>query len=621
MKDKAKAAVSGLKSWFRLSDGFSFGKAQLATLVLFLVVAGASLFGLPASAVSSIDFTVPGWAGLLALVPFIVSLLGTRRGLIVGGVGTAVIAPLLQPPLALLLMVAALGYGIYLAFRADLSRIPFKGVRGVARGLLVVLPLVGYVLFYLASAKLGVPAFHAVACIAWKFLPTTVVLGLAATCTLWLVRRSRKAKEAGTALPSGYLRLTLRYGWVVALWAFGFFSILANTSETLISVQMRHSIQPGEMSELPFTVQNRMVPRTTAEYWIAGHNDAYRGDSETPHIQKIGDDLTWQSPVHDRRWYGRLLGSVDRVLRVNSGDTRDHAEHMPDSGFVFGNDSWVLESTFKARHPFSELGEVSYFHNPDGSWSILASVVSTRPTWTGTMVPYVSGVLEVRQNGVVLDHSLNGAKAQFPGAVFYPVELMRKYADAYARWRPESHLGPLSWLATLWQTKVMQEDVLEVAEDPKDHGWNMQPYIQDIEGLGLQGVVTFEPLGNKAFALVEVLFFDAATGMPRSYVVPKGSGLNSPRYCVDNVRQSNPQIDWHHIKKVEPLLVNVRGGGTYFLITIVTDYPDNPNRKNVHAYVTTVLVTVRGGIESIDLPNATAVRQFLEKLRLAPKQP
>jgi hypothetical protein len=106
--------------------------------------------------------------------------------------------------------------------------------------------------------------------------------------------------------------------------------------------------------------------------------------------------------------------------------------------------------------------------------------------------------------------------------------------------------------------------------------------------------------------MVEALFFDAASGKLRSYVVPDNVSLSGPRRCIEQVRSSDTQTDWSHRRTVEPRLT-VSPQGIFFLVTITAKEPGNPQNQ---PYITSVLINART-LHSQRFQQPEKLREFL----------
>lgn len=448
---------------------------------------------------------------------------------------------------------------------------------------IALLALVGYVLVAAIA--------HPLLVLAWRFLPVIVVASSLAAIVYFARRRHAK----GAPLSGKTLTLTgFAYVAVLSL------VVGANFSDTIIRWQMASTLDPQTVEQLPATRDNRIVARTTAERYVRNAITDNRLVGKQPHIvREIGQDgktvFWWQSPLAYEVWYGKPLGTVNSVVRVNGEEPNMNVDVAAGRSafFLFGDESWVTELLFRVTHPFSERGETVYWQKENGEWSILISSVSYRPTWTLTMVPQVSGVMEVGAYGGFSLHSARGAAEKFEGAALYPPALARQYSEAYATY----HRG-------LMNPTFSQLELFEISEPPTDLAKtevNRFPYYQDFDKLGLELVVPLEPRGG---SLTRVLFFDGITGQATIYQVPDSSRINGPSKALLNVHNAEPSADWSQYEEVEPRLVNGKAG-TFWLVTVVRSDPSS------RAFVMLVAVDVRS-LRAHRFNDVEAFKAFLD---------
>jgi hypothetical protein len=557
-------------------------------------------FNLPAALTPALALLPHGTLVALTFLGFCCSTLGTKRGLAAAAVALAVVAPLVQPLVGIPAIVVFAAGVTYLAVS--------RGFNRPVLTFLVSLPLA--FILYLALAVVVAPAVHFLTLNAWSALSVVLAVVVAAGATALVASRIRDKRADADALPPTRVGLVVRGVTLLVLWATVPLLIWGNRSDFVTSLQLRHSMNPTQLKGLPETVQDRMLPRPTAETYMQNLNDDYMTSVEAPHLQqRPNGGLWWQSAVHNENRWGRIFGSSTRVVAVDADRTDSHSEETPASGFVFSDKSWVTKAVFAVRHPFSHVAETCYYQNSDSSWSLLLSYQSKRIGFglplPGTMIPTFAGVMEVTQNGVIRDWTVGQAAEQFPGAVLYPTELFRQQAEAYARWRE-------GWTGS----KILQQNVFEISEDTSpDALLNKQPYVQNLKDHGLQLTVSFEPLGDKQWALTEMLFCDAQTGQLKSATPPKG--LIGPRQARLNVRSSDTRIDWSRIRKVEPRLV-VQPRGVFWLVAIVTHWENEPDR---HPYITSVLVDARTATDCYTFQHAKEMNEFLAQPRPVAEAP
>lgn len=402
---------------------------------------------------------------------------------------------------------------------------------------------------------------HPLLVLAWKYLPIIVLVGLVPAFVFGvraLNKRGKSPSRKALAIASAvYLAL---FGWVVT----------ANVSQTIVKWQLASSLDPIAIAQLPHTRDNRIVTRSTAAKYVKNGITDNRLVGKQPHlVREIGQDgkvvMWWQSPLAYDVWYGTPFGSVHSVMRVNAEEPNMNVDVKAGENafFAFGDDSWVTELLFRVMHPFSQRAETVYWQKENGQWSMLISYVSYRPTWALTMVPTLSGVMEVGPYGGFSHYSRTEAAEKFEGAALYPPTLARQYAEAYATY----HRG-------LWNPITAQLELFEISEPPYDAQKaepNRFPYYQDFDNLGLELIVGLEPKGG---SLTRVLLFDAVTGRASVYAVPSSQRINGPSKALLNVHNAEPSADWSQYEEAEPRLVNGKAG-TFWLVTVVRADPSS----------------------------------------------
>lgn len=529
---------------------------------------------------------LPAWVAGAGLLPLSAAIFGWKRGLTIALLVGTVMLPAFQPVAALVTAPLTATVCGVVCWRRSKSRI--------LKVLAFIGGFVAYCLALVLTTQLIIPQLQPLAYEAYSFLPCLLLPLMMLSVSLFLSWKLLP-RLSGSLLRSGFIVVLL-----LSHWALSVASCWLNLSPTGIELQMRWSMKTTTLSDLPLTENDRILPRATGEYFVKSSNTSTGFSTESPHIVLEEGNLWWQSPLHNDRWYGRILGSVPAIVRIDADKTDKQKEDSGSSGFIFGNESWVLKAAFKARHFLSEPGEATYYHRADKSWVMLVPCISKRLYWTGVMLPTVTAVMAVEQDGFIHDYSVRDAQKLFPGAVFYPPDMAIKYAHAYAKWR-----------GGFWKTVVAQSGMMEVSEnESNDAGFNPQPYIINFKGLGLQEVVAFEPFGEHQYAMVEVLMFDAASGKLRSYVVPDSDSMSGPRRCMDQVRSSDSQTDWSHRRTVEPRLT-VSEKGIFFLVTITAKEPGNPYDQ---PYITSVLINART-LHSQRFQQAEALRKYLAEPR------
>jgi len=409
---------------------------------------------------------------------------------------------------------------------------------------------------------IAVPFVHPLLVMGWSIMPIIALPLIGIPGGLLIARKFRK---------TGISVVTLAVLLTVGVTA-------VNFTDWFVDSQIAAYIKPTKVTSMPMSVNNRLLPRPTALHYAENSNTDNRLRVGRPHLiaDPKSDKMFWQVPLHYEVWYGTILGSTGSVARIDAGSTGQKAEAMPDSGFLYGDESWVANLFFKWLHPFSEKAEVVYWQKDDGSWVILTSYVSYSPTWTGAMIPVVKGVMEISQNGMVHNYSINEASVRYPGAALFPENLARRYAEAYAKYK--------HGLLNYW---VYQKDLQSLSEDPslpkEETGGNRPPFFQEFEGLGLQLVAPMEPNGNSSSALTEVIFFDGITGKARTFSPTHMPPLNGPRQAFKNVHKADNQADWPDFAALEAKLLT-QDHNRYWLFTVIRKDGES------HAFVMLVLV-------------------------------
>lgn len=234
-----------------------------------------------------------------------------------------------------------------------------------------------------------------------------------------------------------------------------------------------------------------------------------------------------------------------------------------------------------------------YYQKADGHWAMLISYISYRPTVAGTMVPELTGVMEFNRFGFFSNHSVSNAVKKFPGAVLFPPELGRQYAQAFAHW----HEGLFS--------VVFDEYIDELSEQVKLVARNHMPYVQSYQDIGLVEVAAIEPSGEGKYALRGLLFFDAGSGKPHFWTPAQVDGYIGPRRAEDNVVAGEPEINWRNYHLVEPRVLVSSDRDLYYLFTMVQDDGSN------HA-VAKFFLENASTLKTYPFSTAQEVRDFLD---------
>lgn len=379
----------------------------------------------------------------------------------------------------------------------------------------------------------------------------------------------------------------------VALGAMAVWLLLANTVPAIQQWQLADYIvsHTDELQVFPVTIDDRVLPRATATEYSLKANEDRTKEVERVHILWLPkgtgtaldtNDQTvlpsneprcvWQAPLKfnpnvtaNKFWYS-FWGSVEGVIRIDGSEIQMKADQTSGSGayFMFGADSWVTSAIFKLRHPLSTPAQNVYWEKTDGSWVILKSYVSYKPTWTGTMIPVMGGVMEFGSHGAFVNHSPKEAKQLFNGATLFPPDLAREYSQAYAKFR--FGLNDYFW---------NQKGLLEISEDENEKDVyptkNAHPYYQNFEAFGPQLVMPFEPMGDTAHALTRVLLFDAVSGEIKGFTRKGGNTINAPRTGLLNLAEAAPELKWDQYASVEPLIIHTASGKWYYKVSVIKD--------------------------------------------------
>lgn len=212
--------------------------ASLAVLALGLL---AACFGV-----------APGWACLAAVVPTLVCFSGWRRGLFLAALGAAVALPAWQPVWSIVIApLAAIAGGVTGWYWKKESSWRFAGFFA---------GLIGYPLLLLATTQFLIPTLQPALYWAYGFLPSLVLplvfLALAGYTGFRLVPRS--SHSLVKLLAFGCLLLAECAVSGALCWL--------NFTESGMELQMRWSMEPEALAELPLTENDRILPRATGEY-------------------------------------------------------------------------------------------------------------------------------------------------------------------------------------------------------------------------------------------------------------------------------------------------------------------------------------------------------------------
>jgi hypothetical protein len=417
----------------------------------------------------------------------------------------------------------------------------------------------------------------------------------------------------------------------VGLGLVGLWLILANTVPFIQQWQLAdHVVNSTQMLEdFPTTIDDRVLPRATALEYALKSNDDRTKQVERVHIVWLpagtestldsADDKTvkpttgqrcvWQAPLGynpevtaNKFWYS-FWGSSSGVIRVDGSEMNRKVDQKSGENayFMFGAESWVTEGLFKLRHPLSKMAQKVYWQKPDGSWSLLISYVTYKPTWTGTMIPVMNGVMEFGSYGGFTNHSPKAAKEKFSGATLFPTELVNVYGEAYAKFR--YGLDDYFWA---------QKGLLDISEDKNTKdvypNKNSHPYYQNFENYGPQLVLPFEPYGDTADALTHVLLFDAVNGQIKGYNRHGGETITGPRTGLQNLTEAAPELNWQMYAAVEPLVIHTKDGKWYYKVSIIRD-------AQGHATVRIIVVDGKS-LFPVAFDNVRDFRRYIETGKL-----
>ncbi len=395
----------------------------------------------------------------------------------------------------------------------------------------------------------AVPVIQPALLLAWAHLPATGI----AVAVLFLVYHQLRRKLYLIGTLTLVLGLSACSG-LVYLYHSGWF----------IENEMASALRPQPLSDLPDTVNNRLLGRATALQYAGNANHDNRLRVGQPHLTASpnGDKVSWQVPLHYTVWYGAAFGSSGGLITIDAGQTSQKVDNIDHTLFRIGDESWLTKAVFRLLHPLSRPGNVVYWRQDNGQYCILISYVSYKPTLGGGMIPILAGVMQVNASGTIANYSVEEAAESFPGIPLYPAELARQYAEAYADYK----LGVSNYLIT-------QKDLLRISEDPQisddDTGFNRLPYYQVFQGLGLELVVPLEPNGKADnTALKEILLFDGTTGAALVYKVSNNPPVVGPKQALRNVVNADSQSDWGQFLPIESKLA-VKGSNRYWLYTVV----------------------------------------------------
>lgn len=432
--------------------------------------------------------------------------------------------------------------------------------------------VVVYMSFYTLTSIYALPFIHQYTMAAAKWQPLWGSFLLAAIISLcWRKRLS--------------VHLLV---WSLAFGIAGF-SWMATSNEEMVEWSMKDALSPVVMKRLPDSdLDNfRLLPQARARDFFKNANGDRTLSVHLPHMSPCDSSgkQCWEAAFHLKHsdegiWYNFLFDTVYDVATVNPTNVNMNVTKASEVGrfagfFLAGPESWVIKAAFAVHNPLSEQEDTLYYKNDDGTMVMLIPYVSYRPTLTGAMIPYLAGVMSVNRFGIIDDMSAETAKARYPGEPFYPAKLARRYSEVFAKWN-----------GGIWGRGVSKRDELRVSE-PEDAGtkphFNTAPYIEVYkDGYGWQEVIALEPNSKDGKRLEKLLFFDAATGVCKQYIVPARQNINGPRQSMANSMQGNWEAQWALGLKVEPRPL-IKDGHIYYAVGVLTT--DNDEHPYVHSVI------------------------------------
>ncbi|HNB21530.1 MAG TPA: hypothetical protein PKZ32_03890 [Candidatus Melainabacteria bacterium] len=395
--------------------------------------------------------------------------------------------------------------------------------------------------------------------------------------------------------------------WICAA-SLALFAFFSAGNQDVVEWSMAESLSPLQMDKLPNSdLRNfRLLPLARARDFLRTTNDDSTLKVSMPNMTACDTDgkPCWQADFHlkgraEGIHYNLLFDTVFDVASVDPTDINKKSQKTEglDGFFLAGPNSWVVQAAFAVHNPFSVQEEALYWKDSDGTMVMLIPYVSERPTLTGVMVPYLAGVMSINRFGIINDMSPSTAKQKYPGVPFYPTRLARQYAEIYAKW----HGG-------IWGRTVSKRDELRVSEPDSTNNphFNKAPYVEVYEEIGWQEVIALEPNADDSRALSSLLFFEAATGFCRQYVVPSELTISGPSQASGNVKQGNWQADWSGHMKVEPRPL-IRNGHIFYVVGILDTV------GNEHPYVSSIVIDSKD-MKPYPVLNHQNLVSLLEKL-------
>ncbi len=460
-----------------------------------------------------------------------------------------------------------------------------------------------YTGLYAAIAIYALPFIHVYTITAWQYVmqwgPATAAIILSSAFLLQGKVSNWGNKTKATA------HLTV---WGIALFIAAF-SWLDSSNQDVTEWTMAEVLDPEVIRTLPNAEKKnfRMLPQATALGYLQNLNSDTRTYVSEPHMAPCDSqgNQCWEGAIHlkgaaDGIWYNFLGDTIINVATVDPThvNMKGQIANGYDGFFLAGPKSWVVQAAFAVHNPFSEQQEALYWRETNQDPLVmLIPYISYRPTLTGVMLPELAGVMSVNRFGIVNDMSPATAKAKYPNMPFYPTKLARQYAEIYAKWN-----------GGMKGRMITKEHELRVSEPDttgKPH-FNKAPYIEVYDNnFGWQEVITLEPKGDDSAKLAKILFFDAASGYCKQYIVPN-IALNGPRQAIIQVMQGNWNADWSQFEKVEPrpLIINEH---IYYVVAVVS------TAGTKHPYVHSVVIDGQT-LKSYEVGDHAALFTLIDKL-------
>lgn len=440
-----------------------------------------------------------------------------------------------------------------------------------------------YLAFYTLVCIFALPYIHHYTYAMAKWQPVWGSAVLAMFASIYLLLQGNKKGWAQGKKISGHL-----VAWSIALGLSGY-CWFASSNNEVVEWSMAEALSPRKMDKLPDSDMSnfRLLPQARAQDFLKNANGDRTLTVSMPHMSPCDSTgkQCWESAFHlkqreDGIWYNVFFDTIYDIAVVDPTEVNMHVAKASETGkyngfFLYGPESWPVKAAFAMHNPLSEQEDTLYWKNDDGTMTMLIPYVSYRPTVTGAMIPYLAGVMSVNRFGIVNDMSPATAKAKYPGEPFYPTKLARKYSEIFAKWN-----------GGIWGREVSKRDELRVSE-PDDAGtkphFNQAPYVEVYEeGYGWQEVIALEPNSQDGKKLEKLLFFDAATGDCKQYIVPSNQNINGPRQSMANSMQGNWEAQWALGLKVEPRPL-IKDGRIYYAVGVLTT--ENGEHPYVHSIV------------------------------------